>query len=101
MSASHSQFMTVHLPFDLLIEVVRRLASRGEYRLSETLVRYALACDSDDPSARKWLEFSLEAQGEYSEAYFIHIEKKPWELTELVEKVDRENRRMNRSKGLP
>jgi hypothetical protein len=53
MSSTHSAFQTVHLPFDLLIEIIRRLARHGEYGLAETLSRYALACDENDPSARR------------------------------------------------
>ena len=79
--------MTVHLPFDLLIKIIRRLARYGEYRMAETLSRYALACDPDDPSARRWLEFSLEAQGAYTEACLIHIEKKSGEGSDRTENI--------------
>lgn len=76
MTASNARLNLVRLPLELLIETARRLARYGEYQLAESLLRCALAWDEGNSSARRWLEFALEAQGRFNEAYLIHIQKK-------------------------
>ena len=76
-----TKLTTAHLPLELLIETARRLARHGEYHLAESLLRCALAWDEGNPSARRWLEFALEAQGKFNEAYYIHVQKKPDAIT--------------------
>jgi hypothetical protein len=36
---------------------------------------------ADHPSARRWLEFVLEAQGKFEEAYGIHVQKEAGHFT--------------------
>lgn len=76
MPASRANLTIVQLPLELLIETARQLARHEEYVLAESLLRCALAWDEDNPSARRWLEFTLEAQGRFNEAYFVHIQNK-------------------------
>lgn len=76
MPASRANLTIVHLPLEVLIETARQLARHEEYILAESLLRCALVWDEDNSSARRWLEFSLEAQGKFNEAYFVHIQKK-------------------------
>ena len=75
MPITHTSMKTVHQPLELLVESARRLAQHEEYKLAETLLRWALAWDEDNPSARRWLEFVLEAQSKFEEAYQIHIQR--------------------------
>lgn len=76
MPVPRTNLKTAQYPLDLLIEAARRLIRHGEHTLAEELLRSVLAQDTDNPAARRWLEYALEAQGKYNEAYKIHIQNK-------------------------
>ncbi len=75
MPICRANLKTVRLPLGLIVEMARRLARHEEYKLAESLLRCALAWDAGNPSAHRWLEFVLEAQNRFEEAYQIHVQK--------------------------
>lgn len=74
MSTSKANLNLVCLPAALIVENARRLARHGEYQFAEYLLRCVLDWDAGNSSARHWLEFALEAQGRFDEAYSVHTQ---------------------------
>ncbi|RJP46140.1 MAG: hypothetical protein C4583_19405 [Anaerolineaceae bacterium] len=81
MSTDRANLTKIQIPLELLVQAARRLAQHEEYQLAETLLRWALAWDESDAPALRWLEFVLEAQNKFEEAYQVHIQTKSGRMT--------------------